>query len=253
MEDLSREIAFLKSITKKDLEAIGKHSKESVITYEYFRDDSENFTDTEPFEYIEEMGLTLQKWVGTVKKIMEVYPQDFADNSQFSDEDDEVIAPIKTTPKKPRVTKTVMNLEERARMKEENKESKKAANLLAKIELKRAELVSLKQLVVSNAEFKERIGQEMNEHLKIVGLAGLGNKKTLPPELEIIQLNEKIKFYKNLIRGDKDDFKAIAKRIGLDFRKSKPRKKKEIEPLSGLGRQKQSMSLWDKFVVWFND
>ena len=301
MENINQAIEFVKNITPADLQAIEKHSKEMVVTYEYFKSDTNDFTETEFFEMVEEMGETLIKWVNTVQKMMEKYPEDFqvatapsfehdsqpkfsvGEKVVYDGTDQAVIESIHpkregdteymyyikgkyiqanasehrlAKPTRKSSTKAVAtpeSLEE----KERKKEVSRLNSLYAKIEEKRQELANLQNIVRSNAEFKEKIATEMQAHLHQVGLSGLGRKDDeLTPNELMNRLNEKIKFYKNLIRGDKSDFQAIAKRIGLDFRKSAPRKKKTPEyeeGLQGLGRQKQSLNLWGKFVEWFND
>lgn len=71
-------------------------------------------------------------------------------------------------------------------------------------------------LVKQNARFKNNIGEELTRYLKenVVRL-GLGG---LPIDYEIEQLKAKDKFYTNLLKNDKEDFKAIAKRLGLTFK-----------------------------------
>lgn len=300
MENLSKEIEFIKGITQKDLRGIAKHSAEQVATYELFRDDTDNFEESEYFEIIEEMGESLRIWVATITKLMEKYPEDFMDVEvsspdlpepkykigdnviydnnlkvaiesilRFDNEDNEWVYSVdgkyahtnagehrlKFPEKKVRTPKIPVLADIEA--KERQKADKKANALEVKISMKRQELYELKQMVISNAKFKERIAEEMQSHLKEVGLAGLGSVNSPTQEMILVDLNSKISFYKNLIRGDKDDFKAIAKRIGLDFRKSKPRKKKTVdtdEGLQGLGRPKQGGNgLWDSFVHWFNN
>jgi hypothetical protein len=54
------------------------------------------------------------------------------------------------------------------------------------------------------------------------------DQKELTLEEQIQILKGKRKFYKNLIKGDTADFKAIALRIGLDFKKSKPKPKSKV-------------------------
>lgn len=307
MENLSEEIEFLKNISERDLQGVKKHSEETYQNYQLFKEDTDNFQETELFSEIEEMGELLIKWVGTVKKIKEKYPQDFMEISENNSSPEEITLSQDETLPEPkfdvgekvvnnsnqkcivqnvwynenkgeywylvegkynkenlpesrlksastRKVPTAQELEDRERAKVAKRETTKLNNQQIKIAQKRAELSELQSIVRSNSDFKEKIAEEMQAHLKSVGLAGLG--KQLTPELELVQLNQKITFYKNLIRGDKDDFKAIAKRVGLDFRKSKPRKKKteETESLSGLGSQKhQSRGIWGSFVHWFNN
>lgn len=72
------------------------------------------------------------------------------------------------------------------------------------------------ELVKQNARFKNQIGEELTNYLKEnrprLGLGGL------PIDYEIEQLKAKDRFYTNLLKNDKDDFKAIAKRLGLTFK-----------------------------------
>lgn len=72
------------------------------------------------------------------------------------------------------------------------------------------------ELVKQNARFKNQIGEELTNYLKTnVVRLGLGG---LPIDYEIEQLKAKDKFYTNLLKNDRDDFKAIAKRLGLTFK-----------------------------------
>ena len=74
-------------------------------------------------------------------------------------------------------------------------------------------------------------------------------------EEQIQILKGKRKFYKNLIKGDTADFKAIALRVGLDFKKSQPKPKKQN--LSGVPQTisgtKKNTSLIDRFKHWWDN
>lgn len=91
---------------------------------------------------------------------------------------------------------------------------------------KQAELKVVKDKVLANAKFKEKLANELTKHLNSNGLGAEKvpfSMKSLDDKIKFIQ--EQIKFYKNVLTGDKADFKAIGKRIGLDYRKSKPKAK----------------------------
>lgn len=120
-----------------------------------------------------------------------------------------------------------------------NNDAKKEKTLATK----QAELNVLKDKVMANAKFKDKLANELTKHMNVTGLGAEKvpfSKKSLDEKIKFI--NEQIKFYKNLLTGDKADFKAIGKRIGLDYRKSKPKAKKPtpvpMQALEGLGKAK---------------
>lgn len=87
----------------------------------------------------------------------------------------------------------------------------KEAQLIEKL---KSDLATYKKQVVENAKFKDKIAAEMTRFVN--------SQKTLSgtDSVEVARLKGQIKFYKNVLKGDTADFKAIAKRIGLDYRKS---------------------------------
>lgn len=91
----------------------------------------------------------------------------------------------------------------------------KEAQLIEKL---KGELATLKKQVVDNTKFKDKIAAEMTKFVN--------SQKTLSgtDSVEVAVLKGKIKFYKNLLKGDDTDFKAIAKRIGLDYKRVPVRK-----------------------------
>jgi hypothetical protein len=72
------------------------------------------------------------------------------------------------------------------------------------------------ELVKQNARLKNNIGEELTKYLKenVVRL-GLGG---LPIDYEIEQLKAKNKFYTGILKNDNEDFKVIARRLGLSYR-----------------------------------
>jgi hypothetical protein len=72
------------------------------------------------------------------------------------------------------------------------------------------------ELVKQNARLKNNIGEELTKYLKenVVRL-GLGG---LPIDYEIEQLKAKNKFYSGILKNDNEDFKVIARRLGLSYR-----------------------------------
>lgn len=111
---------------------------------------------------------------------------------------------------------------------------------LLKMNELQSQLITLKSKVIENAKFKEKIAAELKAYLssQVQGLSGAGS--------ETEKLKKQIKFYKNLLAGDKADFKAIAKRVGYSYTISKPRAKK------GLSGVKNTKSFKDKIVDFFS-
>lgn len=83
------------------------------------------------------------------------------------------------------------------------------------------ELSKVKNRVIENSKFKEKIASELKAYLSSQGL-GSGNSET-------DRLKRQIKFYKNIIKGDTSDFKGIATRLGYGNRKFSVRKKKTLK------------------------
>lgn len=144
-----------------------------------------------------------------------------------------------------------------------NDNAKKEKSLDTKLK----EFRTLKAQVMANAKFKDKLAVELNNHFRVHGLGGpkeeAFSKLTLDAKIKFI--NEQIKFYKNLLTGDKADFKAIGKRIGLDYRKSKPKAKKSMPSpgpaLEGLGKAKPKVkkvkpkrkkNLLQRFSKWLD-
>lgn len=106
----------------------------------------------------------------------------------------------------------------------------------------KAQVASLKQQVVENAEFKQKIAASLRSYLQAnkINIAGLAGNS--PDAEQIAKLKLQKKFYENLLRGDRADFKAIAQRIGLSYRKGKVVKSKNTskpsEPAKPIEPQK---------------
>lgn len=95
-----------------------------------------------------------------------------------------------------------------------------------KVEKLKVQLSTLKEKVVQNSKFKEKIAAELKAYLSSQGLSGSNS--------EINNLKIKIKFYKSILAADTADFRAIARRVGfIGYLK---KKKKAV--LSGLGKTK---------------
>lgn len=93
----------------------------------------------------------------------------------------------------------------------------KDAELIEKL---KGDLATLKKQVVANSKFKTKIAKELDKFLSSQNtLSGTQSEK-------VAVLKGKIKFYKGLLNTDNADFKAIARRIGLDYKltsvKAKP-------------------------------
>lgn len=95
---------------------------------------------------------------------------------------------------------------------------------------KQTELKQLKETVIANSKFKEKLAEELAKHLKSTGLGESKQEafSKLSLDEKIAFITKQIKFYKNLIKGDKADFKAIGKKIGYSYTISKPRSKSKF-------------------------
>ncbi|MDI9862608.1 hypothetical protein [Flectobacillus roseus] len=235
-------IEFIKKVTNNDLK---KLDKDSIDNYHELKSDSDNFAELETiFEIVPDAELMLDAWVQTAKKKgIDPFEKSVSKSSKSS------------SPKKG--TKTTKSKVDTASKREEAKK--------AKLEKQRDELKqmvsTLKQQVIANAKFKEKLAGELKKHLSLEQSSLSGSAI----ENEISVLKKQKTFYSNLLKGDKSDFKAIALRVGLDFKKSKPKPKKQS--LSGVaGTQqvetfvmyptisgKKKTSLIDKFKHWWDN
>ncbi|WP_337044238.1 hypothetical protein [Emticicia sp. 17c] len=92
-----------------------------------------------------------------------------------------------------------------------------------KLDELRKEVETLRLLVISNAKFKNKLGDEVKAYLQSKGLntrVGLGSTSDA-----IKILKEKKKFYSFLLNGDTTDFKVIARRLGILYRSTTIKKK----------------------------
>lgn len=108
-------------------------------------------------------------------------------------------------------------------------EAEKEKEALAKKEVVKEKLEKeVKELlakVKANAKLKDKIVSEVKIYLNANGLAGKPDKKPMTLDEKIKMLKHKKHFYTNILSGDKADFKAIGKRVGLSYRTSTPKKK----------------------------
>lgn len=130
------------------------------------------------------------------------------------------IKPLPTKHAKPTPVELIDKIIPKVKAKSKGKtEAEKQNAVLAKkvilIETLEKEIKDLKKLVMDNSKFKEKLANELKVHLNKQGLAG----KTEDIDAKIKMLKAKKKLYSNILSGDKADFKAIGKKIGLDYRK----------------------------------
>lgn len=210
-------IDFIKKVTSTDLAKLDKDSQDN---YQELKSDTENFSDFNTiFEAVPDAEMMLDIWVQTAKK---------KGINPFEEKTTSVVSP-----KKEKVNSTV-----------NKKAEEKQARLLQLREELKNEIRELKARVISHAELKEKIASELSKYLKSqpTGLSGTDL------ENEILKLKKQKTFYSNLLKGDKADFKAIAQRVGLDYRKSTLKAKKT---LAGIA-QKPKKGAIERFREWFN-
>lgn len=225
-------IEFIKKVSNSDLE---KLDKDSIDNYHELKSDSDNFTELETiFEIVPDAELMLDAWVQTAKKKgIDPFEKSFSKSSKPS-------SPKKGT----KATKTKVD-----------NSSKREEAKKAKLEKQRDELkqmvLTLKQQVIANATFKEKLASELKKHLSLEQSSLSGSAI----ENEISVLKKQKTFYSNLLKGDTSDFKVIARRIGLDYKKSQPKPKKQS--LSGVPQTisgtKKNTSLIDRFKHWWDN
>ncbi|NBB30618.1 hypothetical protein [Cellulophaga sp. BC115SP] len=230
----SKNITLVKSITPSQLAQLDKVSQEN---YQLLKEDTEGFSDFDTlFSISTEAEETLDALIQTAEAVGIFQKQE---------------KPKSTTSKTPSKKKATNTVDKRAQQKVE-KQTLERDNLEKEVE-------ELKATVISNSQFKEKIAAELRRFLKVsqTGLSGVltKNQKELTLEEQIQILKGKRKFYKNLIKGDTSDFKAIALRVGLDFKKSQPKPKKQN--LSGVPQTisgtKKNASLIDRFKHWWDN
>ena len=229
-----KNITLVKSITPSQLAQLDKVSQEN---YQLLKEDTEGFSDFDTlFSISTEAEETLDALIQTAEAV-----------GVFQKKE----KPKSTTSKTPSKKKATNTVDKRAQQKVE-KQTLERDNLVQEVE-------ELKTTVISNSQFKEKIAAELRKFLKVsqTGLSGVLTKdqKELTLEEQIQILKGKRKFYKNLIKGDTSDFKAIALRVGLDFKKSQPKPKKQS--LSGVPQTisgtKKNASLIDRFKHWWDN
>lgn len=230
----SKNITLVKSITASQLAQLDKVSQEN---YQLLKEDTEGFSDFDTlFSISTEAEETLDALIQTAEAVGIFQKQE---------------KPKSTTSKTPSKKKATNTVDKRAQQKVE-KQTLERDNLVQEVE-------ELKTTVISNSQFKEKVAAELRKFLKVsqTGLSGVLTKdqKELTVEEQIQILKGKRKFYKNLIKGDTSDFKAIALRVGLDFKKSQPKPKKQS--LSGVSQTisgtKKNASLIDRFKHWWDN
>ena len=228
---MKENIAFIKQFDAKNLSKLDKVSQEN---YQLLKVDTENFTDFSIFEVVPDAEATLTSWVKTVKgTIKEVEPSKPTPR-KVEKQESKAPAPKKTT-----VKKEVAKPEKVASEKPSEKSDK---NELLKQTL-RDEIKQMLEQLRSNSKFEKKIASELSKYLQ-KNQIGLGASK----DDELTKLKAKHKFYKKLLAGDTADFKAIAKRVGLSYTISQPKKKKG---LSGVKKLKKEKTLGQKISSFF--
>ncbi|MEA5425398.1 hypothetical protein [Arcicella lustrica] len=227
-------IAFIKNFDTTTLAKLDKVSQEN---YQLLKEDTETFTDFSIFDVVPDAAATLESWVKTVKAtIKEVeLPKPLLVKAQKKEK--KVSAPIKTTEKK-----EVAKLEKLASEKLSEESDK---NKLLKQTL-RDEIKQMLEQVKENSKFKDKIFLELSKYLQ-KNQTGLGARK----DDELTKLKARHKFYKNLLKGDTADFKAIAKKVGLSYTISKPRAKRAKKGLLGVKKPKKEKTLGQKISSFF--
>lgn len=230
----SKNITLIKSITPSQLAQLDKVSQEN---YQLLKEDTEGFSDFDTlFSISTEAEETLDALIQTAEAV-----------GIFQKQEKPKSTASKATSKK----NTTKSVDKRAQQKIE-KQTLERDNLEQEVE-------ELKATIIANSQFKDKLAAELQKYLKVsqTGLSGVltKNQKELTLEEQIQILKGKRKFYKNLIKGDTSDFKAIALRVGLDFKKSKPKPKKQS--LSGVPQTisgtKKNASLIDRFKHWWDN
>ncbi|MEA5402604.1 hypothetical protein VB776_06745 [Arcicella sp. DC2W] len=228
---------FIKNFDAKNLAKLDNVSQEN---YKILKDDTDNFTDFSIFDVVPDAEATLESWVKTVKAtIKEVEkPVVVSPNSKAS-------RPSVQKAQKPAKQETKSNESKPSKVIKTKapKQSQLEKNEILKEQL-REENKELIAKVKQNSKFKDKLSKELSEYLQ-KNQMGLGAKSD---DAELKQLRAKNKFYKNLLAGDKADFKAIARRVGYDYAISKPRPKKS----KGLSGARKVKSFTDKIVDFFS-
>ena len=228
---MKENIAFIKQFDAKNLAKLDKVSQEN---YQLLKVDTENFTDFSFFEVVPDAEATLASWVKTVKGTFKEVEPPKSLPTKAEKKESKVSAPRKTTQKK-----EVAKPEKVASDKPSEKSDK---NELLKQTL-RDEIRQMLEQLRSNSKFEKKIASELSKYLQ-KNQIGLGASK----DDELTKLKAKHKFYKKLLAGDTADFKAIAKRVGLSYTISKPRKKKG---LSGVKKPKKEKTFGQKISSFF--
>lgn len=227
-------IEFIKNFDAKNLAKLDKVSQEN---YQLLKEDTENFTDFSIFDVVPDAAATLESWVKTVKPTI-----------------NEVEKSVSVSPKAKVSKTTVQKAQKPVKSETKSKESKPSEVIKTKAPkqsqsekneiLKEQLRVENKELIAKlriNSKFKNKLSKELAKFLQ-ANQMGLGAKSD---DAELTKLKGQNKFYKNLLAGDKSDFKAIAKRVGYSYTISKPRVKR------GLSGKKEK-SFKDKIIDFFS-
>ncbi|MBB6003832.1 hypothetical protein [Arcicella rosea] len=230
--------ANIEFIKKFDTTTLAKLDKVSQENYQLLKEDTENFTDFSIFDVAPDAAATLESWVKTVKATIK-----------------EVEKPVAVSPKSKASRPSVQKAQKPAKQETKSDESKPTEVIKTKApkqsqseknEILKEQLREENKELISklriNSKFKNKLSKELSKFLQ-VNQMGLGAKSD---DDELTKLKGQNKFYKNLLAGDKADFKAIAKRVGYSYTISKPRAKK------GLSGVKKTKSFKDKIVDFFS-
>lgn len=234
---MKENIEFIKKFDTKNLAKLDKVSQEN---YKMLKEDTEDFTDFSIFDVVPDAAATLESWVKTVKATIKDFEKPVAVSPKAK-----VSRPSVQKAQKPakQETKSDESKPSKVIKTKAPKQSQLEKNEILKEQL-RDENKELIAKVKQNSKFKDKLSKELSEYLQ-KNQMGLGAKSD---DSELTQLRAKNKFYKNLLAGDKADFKAIARRVGYDYAISKPRPRK-IKGLSGV---KKTKSFKDKIVDFFS-
>lgn len=117
------------------------------------------------------------------------------------------------------------------------KENKKDLALMQKVQDLRTVVFNKREQVRENAKFKGKLAIELRTYLKQYGIQ-INGLSGLADEYEKLKMQDK--FYSNLLSGDKADFTAIAKKLGIVYRKGSIKVSERTRKAVGMSGRNQS-------------
>lgn len=237
---IAENIKFIKGVSAADVAKLGKTSKEN---YNSLKDDTNNFKDTSIIEAVPEVAKTLDLWVQNAKKKGIKPGASSAKAKPVKASKAKKEKPAKAS--KPKKEKP-MKAPKAAKPKKEKAVNPKKQEILANLKEKAK---MLREQINKNAKFKNKVAEELEAFL-------LKSPTTLgasPIDIEIAKEKRKIQFYEKILKSDVADFKGIAQKSGLEYKRKLPKKTdfstkfpkakakpmyNDGTPLSGLGKKK---------------